>query len=221
MATVTLVMAMTVDGKIAPVSRVAPHFGAADAERFERLCAEADALVLGAGTLRAQGATRSIVRPELLEARRASGRPEQPLSVVVSAGGRLDPDMAFFTRQEVPRVIATTEAGAVCAAEHAASADVWVCGAERVSPRAVLDTLVARGCERVALLGGGALNADWFAADCVDVIELTLAPRLFGGEKAPTPLDGPGLDAPRDVRLERSETVDGCLFLTYRVLRES
>jgi 5-amino-6-(5-phosphoribosylamino)uracil reductase len=219
MALVTLVMAMSLDGKIARVARRAEHFGEADAERFERLCAAADALVTGAGSLRAQGATRSIVRPELLAARRAEGRPEQPLTVVVSRGGLLDLEMPFFTRQRVRRAVATTSAGAAHAARYAGLAEVWDCG-PRVEPRAVLDRLAAAGCERIALLGGGELNAAWFAAGLVDRLELTLAPCLFGGASAPTPLDGPGLAVPMSAELEACETVAGCLFLSYRLLKE-
>lgn len=210
-------MALSADGKIAPVERTAPHFGEADARRFEQLCAAADALVLGAGTLRAQGATRSIVRPELLAQRRAAGLPDQPLTVVVSASGELDLDLPFFTRQRVPRAVATLDGQVRAAVDRYGSlAEVWGCGPERVTVAAVLARLAARGCERLALLGGGALNADWFAAGAVDVLELTLAPVLFGGAAAPTPCDGAGLAVPAGLVLTRCEVAPGgVVFLTY------
>jgi 5-amino-6-(5-phosphoribosylamino)uracil reductase len=218
---VTLCMAMTADGKIAPPARTAPHFGAADAARFEEVCARADALVVGAGSLRAQGATRTIVLPALLARRRAAGRPDQPLTCVVSASGELDLGLPFFARQQVPRAIATTAASAARhAARYAGLADVWACGEQRVEPTHVLARLAEHGVRAVTLLGGGALNADFFAADLVDTIELTLAPVLFGGASAPTPLDGLGLPGPRRLLLTACEPLaDGCLFLTYQVCR--
>jgi len=218
---VRLVMAMTADGKIAPVQRTAPHFGEADAERFERVCAESDALVTGAGSLRAQGATRTIVRPHLTAWRAERGLPPNPLTCVVSRGGRLALDLPFFERQSVPRAIATTDAHAAeLASYYGSRADLLGCGADEVAPERVLAHLAARGARRVALLGGGELNAAWFAADLVDTIELTLAPLLFGGASAPTPIDGLGLAHARRLALEAHEVVDGCLFVTYRVLRE-
>ncbi|MBI5831829.1 MAG: dihydrofolate reductase family protein [Armatimonadetes bacterium] len=218
---VRLVMAMTADGKIASVARTAPHFGEADAERFERVCAESDALVTGAGSLRAQGATRTIVRPHLVALRAARGLPPNPLTCVVSRTGLLPLTLPFFRRQDVPRLIATTDARAAdLAGYYGDDAHVLGCGPDDVSPARVLAHLAARGVHRVALLGGGELNAAWFAADLVDEIELTLAPLLFGGHSAPTPIDGSGLAEPRQLDLAAHEVVDGCLFVTYRVRRE-
>ena len=218
---VRLVMAVTADGKIAPVSRVAPHFGDADAERFERVCAESDALVTGAGSLRAQGATRTIVRPHLVAWRAERGLPPDPTTCVISRSGRLDLALPFFTRQRVPRLVATTDQRAAELASHyGAAADLLPCGEADVSPERLLAHLAARGVQRVALLGGGEVNAAWFAADLVDEIELTLAPLLFGGANAPTPIDGPGLPSARQLDLLAHEVVDGCVFVTYRVRRE-
>lgn len=218
---VRLVMAMTADGKIAPVQRTAPHFGEADAERFERVCAESDALVTGAGSLRAQGATRTIVRPHLVAWRADRQLPPNPLTCVVSRTGLLDLAMPFFTRQSVPRLIATTDRRAAELAGHYGElAEVVGCGEPWVSPRRVLAELAARGARRVALLGGGELNAEWFGAGLVDAIELTLAPLLFGGASAPTPIDGLGLPTALRLSLTAHEVVDDCLFVTYRVQSE-
>lgn len=219
---VRLVMALTADGKIAPVTRVAPHFGEADAERFERVCAESDALITGAGSLRAQGGTRTIVRPHLVAWRRDRGLPPQPLTCVVSHSGRLDLGLPFFTRQVVPRAVATTNAvAASLAGVYGDQATVWGCGPAEVEPARVLAKLADWGARQVALLGGGTLNAAWFAADLVDTLELTVAPLLYGGAEAPTPIDGAGLPEPRRLELLAHEVVDGCVFLTYRVRREA
>ena len=214
-------MAATVDGKTADVARRAPHFGAADADHLERLCAGMDALVMGAGTLRAYGSTRTILKPELITERIHYGWPQQPLSVIISGSGNLDPNLPFFTRQRVPRAVATL-------AERVASvkttlgdlAEVWGCsdlGESRVAPEAVLARLARRGARRVALLGGGATNVDWFNAGVVDAIELTIAPSLFGGALAPTLLDGPGLPTRAQLTLLDYRREEDCLFLRYRV----
>jgi 5-amino-6-(5-phosphoribosylamino)uracil reductase len=216
---VTLVMAMSADGKIAPMTRTAPRFGTADRRRLERLCADADALVMGAGTLRAHGTTVPIRSADLLDLRRSQGRADQPLTCVVTRSGAIDADLRFF-RQPVPRAFATTAAGAAELRPKVGDlAQVWVCGEDEVTPESVLAKLAELGMHRVALLGGGELNAAWVAAGCVDRIELSIAPRLFGAAAAPTPLDGPGLPAAVDLTLTGVEEADGCLFLSYRVRR--
>lgn len=218
---VTLVLAMSADGKIARVDRAPVRFAEADATRLEALCAEADALVMGAGTLRRHGTTRTIVNPALAAARRERGQAAQPLTCIVSRSGELDRGLAFFVRQAVPRAIATTAAGASRAAGLADLAEIWVCGDDEVAPQAVLGRLSAYGARRVALLGGGELTAAWFEADTVDRVELTVAPVIFGGAAAPTPVDGPGLSAPRPLVLREARAVDGLVFLSFDVDRSS
>lgn len=217
---VTLVNAMSADGKIAPVERIAPVFGEADGRRLEQLCAKADALVFGAGTLRSYGTTFRITSTDLAAARRVAGKPEQPLSVVVTASGSLDPELPFFRSQQVPRAIATTDRTARrLTPKFQGVAEVWACGASVVEVPSLRARLADAGAEQVVLLGGGKLNADWFAADAVDYLELTIAAVLFGGKDAPTIIDGPGLDGPRPLRLESAETVEQMLFLRYQVVR--
>ncbi len=213
---VTLVAAMSADGKIAPVARTAHRFGAADAARLERCCAAADVLILGAGTLRAHGTTRSIRDPRLLAERAERGLPPQPTTCLVTAGGELSPDLPFFSRQSVPRIVATTDAVAPRMAERFGHlAEVWRCGAAEVSVDGLLDRLAAAGLSEVVLLGGGRLNAAFAAARRIDRLELTLAPVLFGGAAAPTWLDGDGLPAPARLCLTAWSAVDGCLFASY------
>lgn len=212
---VTLVCAMSVDGKIAPVDRSAPRFGAADAAHLERLCAGADALVFGAGTLRAYGTTFRVRNRDLLEQRAVAGLPAQPLSCVVTRRGDLDPALPFF-RQDVPRTIATTDAAAArCRERFAGLARIWGCGADQVEPRRLLARLDEAGHHEVLLLGGGQLNAQWLEAGLVSRLELTVAPVLFGGAAAPTWLDGPGLPRPLAVALRGCAEQAGCLFLSY------
>lgn len=215
---VTLVAAMSADGKIAPVARTAHRFGATDFARLERCCAAADALILGGGTLRAHGTTVSIRDQRLLAERAERGQPPQPTTCLVTAGGELSPDLPFFARQAVPRVVATTDGSAPRLTEQFGNlAEIWPCGAEQVSVDRLLDRFAAAGCREVALLGGGRLNAAFAAARRINRLELTIAPVLFGGAAAPTWLDGDGLPAPAELLLTAWSAVDGCLFASYDV----
>lgn len=63
---------------------------------LEEALAWADGCLIGARTLRLHGNTCLIRRPELLEQRRRAGRSPQPIAIVVSRSGQLDPALPFF-----------------------------------------------------------------------------------------------------------------------------
>jgi len=216
---VTLILAMTADGKIGDVGRASPHFGAADRARLHRLCAEADVLVMGAGALRSEGTTVRL-SDALSASRVAAGRPAQPVTCLVTRAAELAPDLPFFSRQQVPRILAVADEHAEDARHRLGDwAEIWPCGAGDVDLRRLATRLDQHGLHRVALLGGGQLNAAWLANLPLHRLELTIAPWLFGGADAPTPVDGPGLPAPRRLELVGSEAAeDGLLFLSYIVL---
>ncbi len=108
---ITVVLAMSADGKIADVNRSAARFpSAADKAHLEQQVAKADATLFGAGTLRAYGTTLPVSNPVLIEQRRQRQQPDQPVQIVCSASGRLDPQWRFF-QQPIPRWFLTTAAG--------------------------------------------------------------------------------------------------------------
>ena len=84
------------------------------------LRATADAVVIGAGTLRASSPdhvwTAEYIYPPLADAyrelRAALGKPEPPLNVVVTGSGDIDLDRCLFRSAAVPSLIVTTAAGA-------------------------------------------------------------------------------------------------------------
>jgi 5-amino-6-(5-phosphoribosylamino)uracil reductase len=108
---VTAVMAMSADGKLADHTRSAGRFGSKqDQDHLEARVAEADAVLFGAGTLRAYGTTMSVQDPQLQADRADRGQSAQPIQIVCSASGDLDPDCHYFS-QPIPRWLLTTNAG--------------------------------------------------------------------------------------------------------------
>ncbi|MEB3293594.1 MAG: dihydrofolate reductase family protein, partial [Synechococcales bacterium] len=78
----TVVLAMSADGKISDRTGAAARFGSPqDQAHLEAQVAQADAVLFGAGTLRAYQTSLSIRTPELLAQRRQAGKPEQPIQI--------------------------------------------------------------------------------------------------------------------------------------------
>lgn len=218
-------MASTVDGKITSAEREYPRFtSAADRVEMDRLRAMADALLVGAGTLRADNPSLAVRTPEMRLHRCALGKPEGLTRVVVTAGGRLDPAGRFFDLDDGPgeRIVATTRALPVDArATLSAHAAIWECGDDRVDLRSLLQRLHAHGVRRLLCEGGAQLNWSLVEADLVDELHLTVAPSLLGGSDAPTIVEGTGFTMKRQRRLRLVDVrrVGDELYCRYRIRR--
>jgi 5-amino-6-(5-phosphoribosylamino)uracil reductase len=219
----TVILAMSADGKIADVSRAAARFGSPhDKVHLEQLVAEADGVLLGAGTLRAYGTTLRVVNPMLLKQRQQQGKPLQPVQLICSRSARLDPQLPFF-RQPVPRWLLTTTAGRGQWQEDEYFERILVVEtiAGTIDWPVALQQLGAYGLNHLAVLGGGTLVASLLEAELVDELYLTICPLLLGGDRAPTPIDGSGLLTVLAPRLQLLEVraIEDEVFLHYRVRR--
>jgi len=222
---VTMNMAMTADGKITSVGREEPKFTSRrDKRTMDKYRAEADAVLVGAGTLRADDPPLHLRDPEMKAYRASLGKPEGLLNVVVTASAKLDPAGRFFTGTHAAgRVVATVErADPAKRAALAAVADVWVLGEDRVDLGVLLSRLKnERGVLRLLVEGGGDLNWGFVEHDLLDELYVTLAPAILGGKVAPTICDGAGLTMAgrRRLKLIDAEIVDGEIFCRYGVER--
>jgi riboflavin biosynthesis pyrimidine reductase len=171
-----------------------------------------DAVMVGAGTLRAEKYGRLARKPERREARTRSGLAPDPLAVIVS--GRLDLpwDAPLFTAPEGEALIFT--ASEAEPPETAATVEV-VRHEGAVNLREALRHLRReRGIRALLSEGGPHLHAQMQADGLVDDLFLTIAPKLSGGG-APRILEGP---LPQVAELELAWLLeeDGELFARYR-----
>jgi riboflavin-specific deaminase-like protein len=225
---VTLNMAAAIDGKITTVDRGQVGFGGAeDRARMEELRADADGVLIGGGTLRAEDPALTIRDPALRERRLRTKGAAQPLNIVV--GSDLPEDLGtleFFHEPGTEKVLFTT--GRVSPGRREAAgrfARVEVVAADeggRADVAEVVRRLPALGVHHLLLEGGGELNFSMLQADLIDEIYLTLCPLVFGGRAAPTVFDGDGFprDAIRTLSLQDVRVGShGVVFLRYFVLR--
>ncbi len=179
-------MVAGLDGSLAWNGRVGALSSAADRELFVRLRALADGVLVGAGTVRAEG-YGPVQLPEPLRRRREeSGRSPVPPLVVVTRSLALDwaaPLWADHTEQSgtVPVVVTVSAAPPDALEQARRHADVVVAGERSVDVRVAMGALAERGMDVVLTEGGPTLLDELVEADVLDELCLTVAP-FFGGD---------------------------------------
>ena len=171
--------------------------GAADLDRVDAERAAADAILVGAGTIRRDD-PRLLVRSARRQAeRQASGRPPQPAGVTVTASGDLDPAARFFTRDPGERgaparriVYAAPPVLPKLTDQLGGLAEV-VDGGDPPRLTVILADLARRGVGRLMVEGGASLGTQFLAGGLVDELQLVIAPFFVGDPSAPR-FAGPG-----------------------------
>jgi 5-amino-6-(5-phosphoribosylamino)uracil reductase len=159
--------------------------GPQDLDEVDELRSAADAILVGAGTIRADN-PRLLVRDDTRSAlREAEGRPPHPLRVTLTSSGDLDPAARFFDGPLPPLVYAPAPAAAAVRKRLGDKAVVIDAGAE-LSLAAVLHDLYTERTVLTLLAEPGAVLArDLLAQDLVDELRLAVAPFFVGDENAP------------------------------------
>ncbi len=121
----------------------------------------------------------------------------QPWRVVVDTEAALPPGARLIrSSSRAPAVVAAGEGAPEDRVSRLreAGAAVWTLPRREglVDPRELMMRLGREGINGVLLEGGGTLAHSMLEADLVDKIICYIAPRLVGGEGAPTPLGGAG-----------------------------
>ena len=222
----TVILAMTADGKIADYQSSAARFGSInDRTHLEQQVSLADAVLFGAGTLRAYGSTMSVSNPLLLQERKARSQSPQPIQIVVSASGNLDSQWRFF-QQPIPRWLITIAGNdgkwqSKTEFEHIVIAPIIAQEKNSIiNWTTTFQQLAELGLNKLAILGGGELVASLLAENLIDELWLTVCPIIFGGKSAPTPVEGTGFIQSQGKKLQLLEVkhIEQELFLHYLVI---
>ena len=175
-------MVSSADGSAVVEGRSGGLSSAADQEVFAVLRGLADAVVVGAGTARAEGYRAMRAKHAYADARAALDQRPAPTLVLVSGRLDLDPSSELFHGGVAQTVVVTSgSSDPARRAELAQVADVVVAGEAAVDVAAALAALAERGLLRVLCEGGPHLLADVCAAGRLDELCLTTTPRLVGG----------------------------------------
>src|ERR671917_469298 len=168
-------MVSSLDGRAAIDWRTKGLSNEIDRELFHHLRTQADAVMVGAGTVRTERYGRMTKSDELRDKREREGLARDPLAVVVSARLDLPADLPLLNEPEQRVVIATGSdaelPGLGDQVEYARVGDDL--------PRLMAYLHERHGVRSVLCEGGPTLNSYLFAAGLVDELFLTLTPKVI------------------------------------------
>ncbi|WP_328349820.1 pyrimidine reductase family protein [Mycobacterium sp. NBC_00419] len=195
-----------------------PLSDATDQNLLLTLRGYADVVLVGAGTVRAEGyGPVRLSAAQSAERARRWGVTSAPAIAVVTHTGRL-PASLFAESGQRP-ILITTAALLTARPELTELTDVIVAGDTAVDLPAAIATLRTRGLNRILCEGGPTLLDELVAGDLVDEMCLTVSPTLAAS--AVTSRSGaPALAAPFRLRLQHAITIDDYVYLRYARRRE-
>ena len=218
---VVATFAMTADGKVTTQNFVPVDFTSReDKLHLFRQRALADAVLIGHTSLKRDN-VRLGLPAELQKARTKRGQSRCPLRVIISNKGRIDHQLKIFQSDISPIIIFSTKRMPPKYRKALESkATLHLSDAEHVDLPIMLATLRNKyNVRRLACEGGPTLFRALLERSLIDQLNLTLAPYMFGGAKAPT-LTGLSKEfLPHSVRcllIDMRKIGDEC-FLTYRI----
>jgi riboflavin-specific deaminase-like protein len=212
--------ALSADGKVSTRNFTPTGFTSkADKRRLLEIRCLGDALLVGARTISTDRMSMGLSASDLRERRRSIGLPPEPLRVIVSNSGSIDPlwkvfqkagsQVIAFSTQKMPKNLRSS---------IARLADLWIFDSPKVDLAATLRIL--RSHYRVRTLvceGGPRLFRALLEIGAVDELHLTWTPLIFGGTGAPTLTGIPGSFLPQTIRcrLRKIQVNGNECFLTY------
>jgi riboflavin-specific deaminase-like protein len=204
-------MVSSVDGKVAMEGKASRIGSETDRRVMRILRSGADAVMIGAGTLRAEKLSLGLDDPSM----------PQPLAVIATKSGNvpLESNLILGERQDV-FVITSHDApegleDRLCDSARVLRVSATPSGAIEVGE--ALEVLKTEHAVDLLLVEGGpSLNYALISSNLADELFLTLAPKMAGGTPGDpfTIVDGPALAA-RDINLLSAHLAGSELFLRY------
>ena len=213
---VTVNMVASIDGATA-VDGVTKALGSTtDRAIFLHLREVADAILVGASTIRAERYGPARPTPAARASRVERGKAATPPIVVVSRSVTFDWQSALFTDNETrPILLVPGDVEPEKLKRASELADVVTCGEGTVDLLSALGQLRSRGIEMLLCEGGPTLNTELLNAGLVDELCLTIAPLLVGGPHPRGVVAASTTDTALPLVIEHVLEEDSFLYLRY------
>jgi len=205
-------LAISLDGKIALQDR--SHFPLGtdvDRKQMQVLRKRCDAIVMGASTI------RSFKKPCLV---RDAKWKTQPANVLISSKlAKLSPQWPFFTDKRIRRILfvkSTPPAQRLKVFAH--TSEIILLKKNVPTAIQIIRELKKRGFKNILVEGGGEVMWNFVSQNLIQEYHITVTPKILGGDKNPTLVDGPGFQANEilNLRFKNCRRVKNELFLVYQ-----
>ena len=190
---VTMKYAMTMDGKIATALGKSKWItGEVAREYVHRQRHRNSGIMVGIGTV--------LKDNPMLDCRMEGGR--NPIRIICDS--RLQTPLSakiVATAKEIPTYLVTVveDKSTWIPYEEAGCKILLVPSKEkRVDLKVMLKELGKEGIDSILLEGGETLNGFFLSSGLFNALQVYIAPKLFGGKEAPTPIGGAGILDPKD-----------------------
>lgn len=243
---ITAIVAMSLDGKISTdVNMRATFTSPNDFHHLETQVSLCDAVIFGANTLRAYGTSLLIKDPNLLRQREARQQPPQPLHLVCSPSGNLQPEWAFFS-QPLPRGLITTQEGlhqwqenlktfslkngfhfpendlnSLLNTDNAPYFDrIFTLESSQINWTYFLEKIEYLNLNKIAILGGSNLISSFLKEGLIHDLWITICPLLIGNDNAPSFLLSSALtnlSLPISLKLLEVKNIEEEIFAHYAI----
>ena len=189
----------------------------ADFDRVDEVRAGADAILVGAATVRHDDPRLQVRAADRVARRRTAGRPAQPVKITVTNRAKLDPDARFFTVGDGPKLVYCASDTVEMALEQLSPVATVIDGGRPVELRRVSEDLHTRGVRRLMVEGGGEVHTQFLTEGLADELQLVVAP-IFVGHPEATRFVGAGrfpFSGKRRARLVESRPIGDVVLLRY------
>lgn len=214
-------MVASLDGKVAVSGKSGSIGSETDRAAMRNLREAADAVIVGAGSLRAEKMSLGV--PEQMQAiRHSEGKLRQPLAVVIGGLGGLplkENLIGFSSENTLVFLPEGAESRKLCQTMSPGSVELMpTSSGNSLDLRSVFEHLFQkRGVNFALVEGGPSLNRELFSRSLVDDLFITISPKLLGGP-SPTIVEGDPLRT-GNARLLSAHKASDELFLRYRLQR--
>ena len=197
--------AMTLDGKIATKTGASKWITSEKARKRVHLDRQRySAIMVGINTV--------LTDNPQLTCRLEGKEVKNPLRVVLDSHLRITPDLQIpRTAHEAPTLIAT------CCNDEKKIEQLKACGCDveilpekegSVDLSALMQCLGTKGIDSVMVEGGATLLWSLFSDHLVNRVQAYIAPKVFGGKTAPSPVSGEGVELPSQAFLFTKPSVE-------------
>lgn len=215
---VVMKYAMTMDGKIATCTGASRWItGEAAREQVQNLRHRYMGIMVGIGTVLADDPMLNV---------RLEGR-KSPVRIICDSRLRIPKSSRICqTAREYPTIVAHAQGSPKTAAELKALGIQVISAPDengQVDLRRLMEILGGQGMDSILLEGGGELNEAALRAGIVQEARVFVAPKIFGGREAKTPVTGAGVSTPDQAKrfsLKGVSQVGEDLMLEYQVLQD-